>query len=274
MLAVISGGALIDLYSDGGDLDSAASVHEATLRTITDLWGSPWFLGRIRLHALLVGQLASTVGECGEAERYRRAARGDDLAAAAEEAGATGARQLGAAGPEGQAWAVRAAAEHVRLRWLSGVDSPDLKALRHSWGEAVEAFERLGHVFELARSQSRLAAVLRASGDSGGARQLAGQAGATASALGASPLQAELRTLGGAPRRRSPTAGGTGSLTARETEILALLAEGRTNGQIARQLFISTKTVSVHVSNILAKLGASSRTEAAAMARRRHLLDD
>ena len=62
-------------------------------------------------------------------------------------------------------------------------------------------------------------------------------------------------------------------LTAREREILALVAEGRSNGEIGRQLFISTKTVSVHVSNILGKLGAAGRTEAAAIARRDGLLD-
>ncbi len=61
-------------------------------------------------------------------------------------------------------------------------------------------------------------------------------------------------------------------LTPREREILALVAEGRSNGEIGKQLFISTKTVSVHVSNILGKLGAGSRTEAAAVARRRDLL--
>ena len=51
-----------------------------------------------------------------------------------------------------------------------------------------------------------------------------------------------------------------------------LLAQGLTNGQIGKQLYISTKTVSVHVSNLLAKLGASGRTEAAAIARRRGLV--
>jgi DNA-binding NarL/FixJ family response regulator len=62
------------------------------------------------------------------------------------------------------------------------------------------------------------------------------------------------------------------SLTPREAEVLALVAAGRSNGEIAGQLFISTKTVSVHVSNILAKLGAASRTEAVALAGRRGLL--
>ena len=52
-----------------------------------------------------------------------------------------------------------------------------------------------------------------------------------------------------------------------------LVAAGRTNGEIGKQLFISTKTVSVHVSNILAKLGASRRTEAVAVARDSGLLD-
>ncbi|WP_030436674.1 ATP-binding protein [Actinoplanes subtropicus] len=61
-------------------------------------------------------------------------------------------------------------------------------------------------------------------------------------------------------------------LTGREREVLALVAEGRTNGQIASRLVISTKTASVHVSNILAKLEVASRTEAATVAFRRGLL--
>lgn len=66
----------------------------------------------------------------------------------------------------------------------------------------------------------------------------------------------------------SPGARARWGLTPRETEVLALLAEGRTNGQIAAALFIARKTASVHVSHILAKLGARTRTEAAAMALR------
>lgn len=57
-------------------------------------------------------------------------------------------------------------------------------------------------------------------------------------------------------------------LTARELDVLALVAEGRTNRQIAESLFISAKTASVHVSNILAKLAVTNRGEAAAAARR------
>jgi DNA-binding NarL/FixJ family response regulator len=56
-------------------------------------------------------------------------------------------------------------------------------------------------------------------------------------------------------------------LTAREYDVLEQLALGRTDKQIAAALFISRKTVSVHVSNILRKTGASSRTEAAYLSR-------
>jgi DNA-binding CsgD family transcriptional regulator len=60
----------------------------------------------------------------------------------------------------------------------------------------------------------------------------------------------------------SPLAG----LTPREIEVLRLVAAGNSNGEIGSALFISTKTASVHVSNILAKLGVSGRGEAAALA--------
>ncbi len=60
-------------------------------------------------------------------------------------------------------------------------------------------------------------------------------------------------------------------LTARERQVLALLAEGATNRQIGKALFMAEKTASVHVSRILGKLGVSSRTQAAAVAHRLHL---
>jgi DNA-binding NarL/FixJ family response regulator len=61
-------------------------------------------------------------------------------------------------------------------------------------------------------------------------------------------------------------------LTAREAEVLALVAQGLTNRAVGQRLFISDKTVSVHLSNVMAKLGAASRTEAVSRAHRRGLL--
>jgi DNA-binding NarL/FixJ family response regulator len=97
---------------------------------------------------------------------------------------------------------------------------------------------------------------------------------ATAHDLRAEPLLAELRAVGGQPSGPRTESVRSDVLTAREREVLQLVAQGRSNREIARHLFISAKTVSVHVSNILAKLGAGGRTEAAALARQRGLLDD
>ncbi len=69
----------------------------------------------------------------------------------------------------------------------------------------------------------------------------------------------------GGPQRGGP-ADVLAGLTSREREVLRLLVAGRSNREIAAALFIAPKTASVHVSNILAKLGAASRGEAAAIA--------
>jgi DNA-binding CsgD family transcriptional regulator/tetratricopeptide (TPR) repeat protein len=81
-------------------------------------------------------------------------------------------------------------------------------------------------------------------------------------------LRAVERRLGLGPEPTGPAA-----LTPREREVAALLAEGLTNSQLAERLFISPRTAAVHVSNILAKLGMSSRSEIAAFAAAGHLND-
>ncbi|MFB9839836.1 response regulator transcription factor, partial [Actinoallomurus acaciae] len=88
------------------------------------------------------------------------------------------------------------------------------------------------------------------------------------------PLRAEIDRL--ARRSRLTVAGSAAGppalgLTPREQEVLRLVAEGRSNRDIAEELFISAKTASVHVSNILGKLGVASRGEAAATAHRLRL---
>jgi len=75
-----------------------------------------------------------------------------------------------------------------------------------------------------------------------------------------------------APAAHTPDEAERLGLTAREAEVLRLVADGLSNTQIAEELYISRKTASVHVSNILSKLGVSSRVEAAALAHRRGLV--
>ena len=136
----------------------------------------------------------------------------------------------------------------------------------------MEAFGGYGHRYEIARSRARLAASLQATGDPAGARREAEAARETAEELRAAPLLAELSALVGPAGVRPGAERRETELTPREQQVLELLALGRTNRQIGRALFISDKTVSVHVSNLMAKLGAGGRTEAAALARRAGLL--
>ena len=172
-------------------------------------------------------------------------------------------------GPEGRAWAKRLDAE--TLRALAR------RQRRAAAGRLVERVAEADHAVRGLRPRARAGHGARDPGRHparhrrpAAARELADLAREAAHALGAQPLLERAAGPGhhaGAGRRPAPD-----TLTPRETEILALVAEGRSNGEIGKQLFISAKTVRVHVSNILAKLGASGRTEAAAIARRRGLL--
>ncbi len=274
MWSVVSGGALIDLYGDQGDMVAALAAHDHVLEVIERLWQSRFFMARLRLGALAMGQMTARAGDTGADERVTLAERGLELGAAAEETFSRGLRRFKVVGPEGVAWAARSRAELLRLQWATGVETPEQDTLVEAWEETVAAFDAFGHRFELARSQARLASVLRAVGRAADARPLVTAARERARELGAAPLMSELRTLGTAASRRTESSRRDEQLTQRENEILALVAQGRSNGEIGKQLFISAKTVSVHVSNILAKLGASGRTEAAAVARRRGLLSD
>lgn len=140
--------------------------------------------------------------------------------------------------------------------------------------EALAGWERIGHVPDVAITHLSLAEQHAMLGDREAARSHLAAAREIAVRLDARPMlrrsDCVIVRYGLTTReRRADTV-----LTARETEVLGMLAEGRTNAEIARTLFMSPKTASVHVSRIIAKLGATNRTEAAAMARRRGLLVD
>jgi DNA-binding CsgD family transcriptional regulator len=274
-IAVVSAGAAIDLHGDRGELDEAIAVHDDLVACVGEMWGHPWFPARIRLAGLLLGQLCAAAPRSGTRELGDLARRGDELARTAETTAAHG-RKLGRPqGIESTAWLARVAAEQLRLRWLTGVAVPEPDALVSAWQGSVEAFAGFGHRFETARSQARLAAVLRSTGQPEEAAEQARRAGEVARLLRAAPLLDELRALGPSlASRRSEPARRSDTLTGREEEVLALLAAGRSNRDIGQQLYISAKTVSVHVSNLMAKLGAGGRTEAVAIARRRGLLAD
>jgi DNA-binding CsgD family transcriptional regulator len=237
---------------------------------VSELWQQPWFLGRVRLSALGVAGLSSDIANRPASGRADQVERGRALVEAARNTIERAQPFAGRIGVEGIAWQARLEAEWARLRWLGDVDPPEVDEHVALWHRAVDGFG-YGHVFEQARSRARLAAVLRAGGRAAESAEQATLAREVASRLGAEPLLAELSLLGSTRGAAHPPAGSV-SLTQREYEVLGLIAQGRTNRQIARQLYISEKTVSVHVSNILAKLGAGGRTEAAAIARRDGLL--
>jgi DNA-binding CsgD family transcriptional regulator/tetratricopeptide (TPR) repeat protein len=272
LVAIFAAPVEVAALGRAGRTTQALALLDEMVATLTGGAWPEYFQARLRLSAVGIGALVDGAGALSTEERAR-------LHADAERLHADGHGVIDQQvdrgvfwGPEGKAWGRRLEAEFLHWRWLAGQDAPPYDDLVAAWRETVALFEEFGHVPELAQCRIRLAAVLRASGDLTGAREVADLARATAHQLGAQPMLDALRALGTSPVRSD--AGGTDALTPRETEILALVADGRSNGEIGKQLFISAKTVSVHVSNILAKLGASGRTEAAAIARRRGLLGD
>jgi DNA-binding NarL/FixJ family response regulator len=256
-----------DLYVHAGQAQLGLDLLDEIIEELTDLWQTPLVPAQIRITGLALGIMSTMIRDQSQSERSAAVERGSGYVAAARAIATDYANHERSLGAEGEAWQRRVEAEWLRLRWLADVDAPDLGVHIAAWEHAIEGFS-YGDRYETARCQLRLAGVLRGAGHGPQAAELATVARDTAHQLGALPLQAEVRALGTERRGEPDRATGAQSLTTREREVLALLEEGRTNRQLARQLYISEKTVSVHVSNILAKLGAGSRAEAAAIARR------
>jgi DNA-binding CsgD family transcriptional regulator len=167
-----------------------------------------------------------------------------------------------------QAELATAEAEWSRLHDQHG-GSPD------RWHQAATHWENLPFPYPAAYARRRLAeALLHSAKDTSAAARELAAAHDTATMLGAGPLLRSIQALAERARIRlpgpaaSPQSGPAGNLTQRERQVLALLADGLSNRRIAHDLFISEKTVSVHISHILAKLGVTNRTEAAAASRR------
>jgi DNA-binding CsgD family transcriptional regulator/tetratricopeptide (TPR) repeat protein len=163
-------------------------------------------------------------------------------------------------------------AEHGRL---SGRDDP------LAWSTVVEAWTLVGRSLPTAYGWFREGAARLAAGDRTGARTALARADEVAQRLGAEPLAravaglarpARLDVRAAAPAIPDAVGEPEGSdalgLTPREIEVLRLVAAGWSNPQIGEALGISRKTASVHVSNLLGKLGVENRTEAAVVATR------
>ncbi|MFF5291194.1 helix-turn-helix transcriptional regulator [Paractinoplanes globisporus] len=172
--------------------------------------------------------------------------------------------------PEAAVDAAMGEAEFARL--TGGEPSADV------WGEVAAGWDRLARPYPAAYARWREAEELVRARDPRAVEVLR-EAGDTAERLEARALLREITALAdrarldlGAADAIPPTEPERPfRLTDRELQVLALLKEGRRNREIARTLFISESTASVHVSNILGKLNAANRVEAAAIAHRLHL---
>ena len=226
----------------------------------------------------------AAAGVHAEAERAQAAAvrhRGKEVASAVATASdlISRARSAARAGiGELAVTSAEIATAEADWAWLRPDESDEVAR----WREAVGRWDALCFPYPAAHARCRLShALLSRSGSSAEASQELRSALAAADALGARALARQIRELGARARvdlepalsdeppgaREPATAGTSTGLTARERQVLELLAMGLTNRRIAQTLFITEKTVSVHVTHILEKLQVTNRSQAGAIAR-------
>ncbi|HEX5015362.1 MAG TPA: AAA family ATPase [Candidatus Limnocylindrales bacterium] len=237
---------------------------------------------QLLLAPILVAGMAAAADLADQGRAFRRPA--DVASARAAGAGLREQAQALGYGP-GAALApsAGAAVATVEAEWtrLDGKSDPD------AWLRAAAAWSAVPMPYPAARSLARAGeAILLARGSREDARRHLGEAHAAATELGANPLRLAIESIAtrsrlplGAPDNEVPGPDAAPEeaavvrgpaeilgLSAREWEVLELVAEGRSNAEIADVLFISPKTASVHVTHILDKLGVNNRVEAATIA--------
>jgi DNA-binding CsgD family transcriptional regulator len=198
----------------------------------------------------------------------------------------------------GEGAQARACAEALSRIAADGGQADVLAALAHALAEAalldgeidlaaeqveraVELHRGLEIPWERAQICLRAGIILAASGERERALERLADAHRTAKKLGARPVAsaaaAEVESMGesveGRLGKRAAAEREGGGLSRRELEVMRLVAEGRTNREVADELIVSPRTVDMHVRNILAKFGARSRVEAAARARELGLIE-
>ena len=248
-----------------GRSGDALAVVDRMLRDTepSDLWYREPHVCALGLRALVELVRAATLrrdaGTVTDAQR-----RGRMLLERARRSAARAA----AVSPEAHGWAAVAEAEHTRVE---GSPSPE------HWQNATAIWAQHERPYLAAYCRWRLAEALLATGAPRiDAAVPAREAHRVAQRLGATLLVRELEQLArrarldlaGADASALPDEQNTLGLTAREREVLQLLARGYTNRELAAELVISVKTASVHVSHILRKLDVASRLEAAEIAQR------
>jgi DNA-binding CsgD family transcriptional regulator len=271
------------LLAFGTDGPAAALAATAqALDQFEESGGSPRYVWPVVTAGARAVLAAARSGAAVRAERLR----GEAAALAARLS--TVADKLEAFGPVQQAHQLTFAAASSQaaplladLADLGGSIEP--AALLAAWDEAAAAWAALNEPYPLAGALLAGAQVALADGDRDGAAERLQRAAPLAAGLDAHPLSDEIAVLarragirvaheGTAPGAPGGTDVGLG-LTSRELEVLRLVAAGCSNREIAAELFIAPKTASVHVSNILGKLGVASRGEAAAKAHGLRLFD-
>jgi DNA-binding CsgD family transcriptional regulator len=255
-----------------GDGATAVQRVDDALARLDELF--PHQLGGIMLAALGVAAHAE-IATRDPAARERELEAAQALMARAEETAEKGAPRACTLGPEGVAWLHRARAELTRFTgqdpaaWCTVIEAFGYEAREGGPGGYRQAYARLRRaeaVLAGGAAHGEVVADLRA------AQEVAARLGATslAAAVAAMAVRAGVRLDDAAGPVAVPA---QDVLTPRERSVLALVADGRTNRQVGAELYISEKTVSVHLSRVMAKLGASSRTEAVTIAYARGLLD-
>jgi DNA-binding CsgD family transcriptional regulator len=258
---------IADVRSREGDLDAARAAVRSCLDRIETDSDDVMLVAAVAAAGVSVeadaAERARDVGDTGAAVAALRNL--EDLLARVE-ATATPAR------PVERAELLSARAEAARA-----AGEPDPAA----YARAAAAWEEVGRAEPVARMRWREAEALAAAGDREAATEAARIAHAVARRVGAAWLRTEVELLVARARLAldqaddgvEPAEEDAFGLTSRERQVLALLAEGATNREIGATLFMAEKTASVHVSRILTKLNARSRTEAAAVAHRHGLLE-
>jgi DNA-binding CsgD family transcriptional regulator len=221
--------------------------------------------------------VAAGTGAVVAVRRSSRDERLRDEAATVLERLRTVAEKLDAFGPVQRGWQLTFAAADADVERPDG-ERADGERL-DGWDLAAAAWDELREPYQLGQALLPAAEAALARGDRDGAAERLRRAAALAAGLGARSLAEQIALL--ARRARIQLDGeelpedpaGDLGLTERELEVLRLVTAGRSNREIAGELFISPKTASVHVSNILSKLHVASRGEAAATAHALRLFD-